>query len=67
MGNIGKRTAVYQRRRMLKRLYQVGQKRIFQKRSHGAFSMDVMNRYRTSVKGISNNHLAQAFFQVRNT
>ena len=64
MGDVGKRTAVDESRRILGRLHEVGQKRIFQQDRDGAGDAQVVYRKRFIVVGITQEDIPDATLEV---
>jgi len=62
MGNVGKRTAVHNDRRVFKRLNQVGLERVLEQDCHSAVCLQVTGIDRRAVVTIGNQDVAQPPF-----
>ena len=67
MGNIGKRTAVNDRRRTFQRLHQIGLERFFQQHGHGALGFQIPRLDFPFVISLCNGNISKAFFQILQT
>ena len=64
VGDVGKRTAVDESRRVLGRLHEVGQKRVFQQDRDGAGDTQVVYRERFIVVGVAQEDIPDATLEV---
>ena len=64
MGDVGKRTAVDESRRILGRLHEVGQKRVFQQDRDGAGDTQIVYRERFIVVGITQEDIPDATLEI---